>query len=164
MTLADTNTIRPVRLHDGEGKQVRVITDLVTIKAAAADTGGAYSLFETATPPAGGFPPHAQRHDDETFYVLEGWYDVLVDDERVELGPGDVVFVPRGTVHAFANAGSTLARMLVFVTPGGIQERFIEEAGDRADRPAWEPDMAKVLAVAPKYGVEFTSPDAEGGA
>lgn len=132
--------------------------DVVTIKAAAAHTGGAYSLFEIETPPAGGCPPHTQRHDDETLYVLEGSYAFYLDDEELVLGPGGYVFVPRGTTHAYINAGDATARMLIFVTPGGIQETFFDEVGDRAERPAWELDLAKVLAVAPKYGIEFTAP------
>lgn len=162
MTLTDL--LRPFGLRTGEGKQLRVITDLVTLKASAADTRGAYTLFETVTPPAGGCPPHAQRYDDESLYVLEGRYAVLVGNEETEMGPGDYAFIPRGTVHGFVNVGSTAARMLVLATPGGIQERFFDEVADRAGRPAWEPDMPKVLAVAPKYGIEFSSPDEEGGA
>lgn len=149
---------RPKHLRIRDCEQVRVITDLVTIKARARDTGDAYSLFETETPPAGGFPPHTQRYDDETFFVIEGRYTVLVGEEQVELGPGGTACIPRGTVHAYSNVGSELARMLVLVTPGGIKEQFVDEVGDYADRPAWEPDMAKVLAVAPKYGIEFLSP------
>lgn len=152
---------RPRHLRTGEGEKVRVITDLVTIKATAGDTAGAYSLFETSTPPAGGCPPHSQRYDEETFYVLEGRYTFLIGDQTVELGPGDYAFVPRGTVHAFANAGSEPARMLILVTPGGIHDKFFDEVGDHADRAPWEPDMPKVLAVAPKYGIEFSTSDAE---
>ena len=150
--------VRPKHLPMRECEQVRVITDLVTIKARAKDTGGAYSLFETETPPAGGCPPHTQRYDDETLFVIEGRYAVLVGEEQVELGPGGTACIPRGTAHAFTNVGSEPARMLVLVTPGGIKEQFLDEVGDRADRPAWEPDMAKVLAVAPKYGIEFLLP------
>ncbi len=153
MTLADMSS--PRQVHVGQGAKARVITDVVTIKATAENTGGAYSLFETVTPPSGGFPPHTQRYDDETFYVLDGRYTFLVGEQTVELESGEYLFVPRGTLHAFANAGSGPARMLVLVTPGGIHDRFFEEVGDRADRPAWEPDMPRVLAVAPKYGIEF---------
>lgn len=156
MTLEDA--VEPMHLQPGQGRQLRVIMDLVTIKAAAAESGGTYSLFETETPSAGGCPPHTQRYENETFYVLEGRYAFLVDEEQIELGPGGYVFVPRGTMHAFTNVGSSTARMLVLVTPGGIQEQFFDEVGDHADHPQWEPDMAKVLAVAPKYGIEFSSP------
>jgi quercetin dioxygenase-like cupin family protein len=147
-----------MHLHPGEGKQLTLITDAVTVKAETADTGGAFALYETETPPAGGCPPHVQRYDDEAFFVIEGRYSVLVGEDQIELGPGGYVFIPRGTVHAFTNPGSEPARMLVFVTPGGIHEQFVDEASDRAGRAPWEPDMARVLAVAPKYGVEFSTP------
>jgi mannose-6-phosphate isomerase-like protein (cupin superfamily) len=146
-----------MHLHPGEGKHLTLITDAVTVKAATAETGGAFALYETETPPAGGCPPHLQRYDDEAFFVIEGRYSVLVGEDQIELGPGGYVFIPRGTVHAFTNPGSEPARMLVFVTPGGIQEQFVDEASDRAGRAPWEPDMARVLAVAPKYGVEFST-------
>jgi quercetin dioxygenase-like cupin family protein len=159
--MAPADTAHPRYLRTSEGEQLRVITDVVTVKAAATDTGDAYSLFETETPPGGGCPPHEQRYDDETFYVLEGRYAFLIGDERVELEPGGYAFVPRGTVHAFTNVGSVPARMLLLITPGGIQETFFDEVGDRPDRPAWRPDMTKVLAVAPKYGIEFAFPIAD---
>jgi uncharacterized cupin superfamily protein len=116
------------------------------------------------TPPSGGCPPHRQRYEDEALYVLEGRYTLLLGDEELDAGPGSFVFIPRGTVHGFVNAGSEPARMLVLVTPGGIQETFFADVGDDIGRPAWEPDMARVLAVAPKYGVEFMSWDTLRGA
>ena len=116
----------PRYLPARRGRQARVITDLMTAKAVATDTRGAYSLFETETPPAGGWPAHVQRYDDEAFYVLEGTYTFLVDAEELQVGPGGYVFVPRGTVHAFVNSGPAEARMLVLITPGGIQETFFD--------------------------------------
>ena len=154
--MALTDTMQPRHLGAREGDQARVITDLVTTKAAAANTGEAYSLFEVETPASGGCPPHTQRYDDETFYVLNGTYAFLIGEKEIELRPGGYAFAPRGTIHGFVNVGSSTARMLVLVTPGGIQESFFQEVGDRADRPAWEPNMAKVLAAAPKYGIQFS--------
>lgn len=158
--MALTDISQPIHLGPGEGDQVRVFTDLVTIKAAASDTGGTYFLFESVTPPSGGVPPHAQRLDDETFYVTEGRYAFLIGEKQLELGPGEYAFVPRGTVHGFTNVGSTDARLLVLLTPGGIHEEFFDEISDQRDRPPWDLDMSKVLAVAPKYGVEFFQDEA----
>ena len=164
MTRADA--LRPRQLGAGAGEQVRLLTDVVTIKAAATDTGGAYSLFEIVTPPAGGCPPPAPRYEEETIYVLDGRDAVLLGEQRVELGKGDYVFVPRGTLHAFTNIGSEPARLLLLITPGGIHDQFLAEVGNHAARSAWEPDiaMAKVLAVAPKYGIAFAGPAADGEA
>ena len=147
--------LRPTHLRSGEGQHLRVITDLVTIKATAASTGDACFIAEAETPPGGGFPPHLRRHDDVTFYVLDGAYTGLLGTETIMLGPGGHAFVPRGTVHGYVNAGATPARMLVLATPGGVQERFLDEIADHASRSAWESDMDRLLAVAPKYGIEL---------
>ena len=162
--MAHADTVRPIHREHSDGRQLRVITDLVTITATAADAAGAYCLYESVTPPSGGFPPHVQRYEDEAIYVLDGRYRVLLGDEEIDVGPGTFTFIPRGTVHGFVNAGTEPARMLVIVTPGGIQETFLTDVGDDIGRPAWEPDMARVLAVAPKYGVEFMTWDTDRGA
>jgi mannose-6-phosphate isomerase-like protein (cupin superfamily) len=150
--------LAPVQRRPGEGRQLTVITDTVTVKAETADTGGAYALYEVETPPAGGCPPHTQRYDDEAFFVIEGRYDIVIGEERLDLGPGGYAFIPRGTVHAFVNPGPAPARMLALVTPGGIHGQFLDDVGDPTGRAPWEPDMAHLLAAAPKYGIEFISP------
>jgi quercetin dioxygenase-like cupin family protein len=153
--------VAPRHVAASSGRAVRVLGDRVTCKAMAAETGGAYSLFETCTPPGAGCPPHSQRYDEETFYVLEGRYALLLGEQTVELSPGDYAFVPRGTVHAFTNIGSEPARMLILVTPGGIHDTFFDEVGEHPDVAAGEPDIARLLAVAPKYGIEIAPPDGD---
>ncbi len=148
------------------GPTRRVLADIVTVKALAADTGGAYSLFECRTAPAQGTLPHRQRYEEETFYVLEGTYTFVLDDQRIEVHPGDYVFVPRGTIHAFTNTGETVGRVLVLVTPGGIHERFFTELGEPVPpstlptAPPGEPDVCHIVAVAQKYGIEILPPSA----
>ncbi|WP_372350838.1 cupin domain-containing protein [Streptomyces sp. KL116D] len=58
-------------------------------------------------------------------------------------GPGDFVFIPRGTRHRFKNVGDADARMLFLFTPGGHEKFFVEngdvpEAGGTS--PAWGPE------------------------
>jgi mannose-6-phosphate isomerase-like protein (cupin superfamily) len=161
MTLADTT--QPVDLAPGQGRQMRVIADLVTVRATTAETRGAFALVETRTPPGAGFPLHAQRYDDVTYVVLDGAYRFRIGDDELELGPGGCAFAPRGTGHGFTNPGNVESRMLVIASPGGVWERFLAEICDAADRAPWQPDMARVLAVAPKYGIAL-DPDNAGGA
>ena len=52
--------------------------------------------------------------------------------------------------------------MLAIVTPGAIHAQFLAEVGDRAGRAPWDIDMARILAVAPKYGIEFLEPEPDG--
>ncbi len=138
-----------------------LLTDQVIIRASTDETGGSYALLEYTTPPAGGFPPHAHRYDDFTLVVLDGVYHVLVGDREILLVQGDAIAIPRGTVHGFVNPGCRPSRMLVIATPGVIHGQFLAEVGDRAGRSPWEADLGRILAVAPKYGIEFRYPDGE---
>ena len=148
----------------GQGPTYRVAAELVTFKAVAEDTGGAYSLFEARTPPRAGVPAHLQRYEDETFFVLEGTYTLLIDGERRELHAGDYAFVPRGTVHGFTNSGDAPALHLTLVTPGGIHEHFFAEVGELVvgphdpPAPAGPPDLVWLAAVATKHGIEIEVP------
>ena len=47
--------------------------------------------------------PH--RHDDHDLLVvmLKGYGEILIGQETKPVGPGSIVFIPRRTVHAFAN-------------------------------------------------------------
>ncbi len=55
-------------------------------------------------------PPHLHPAQDERFEILEGGLRVRLDGTERELTVGDVLEVPRGTVHAMWNPGDTPAR------------------------------------------------------
>jgi hypothetical protein len=71
------------------------------------------------------------------------------------------VFLNSDKVYSFRNAGTTSARMLIWVTPAGLEQYFLEGgqpavAGYAGPPP--DPDMGKLLALAPKYGLEIQPP------
>jgi mannose-6-phosphate isomerase-like protein (cupin superfamily) len=138
--------------------------NLITFKATAENTHGIYSLFEISTPSRDGMLPHLHWYEDETFWVLEGTYRFLFDMEALDLGVGGYIFVPRGILHSFTNNGRSTARMLSFVTPGGIHERFFAEAGKPAVEsgglltPPDPSDLARIIKIARKYGIEMHQP------
>ena len=127
-------------------------------------TGGAYSLFEVQVGPGGGPAPHIQHREDECFYVLEGKFVFVVGSAKIEAGVGSLIYVPKGNLHAFENVGEMTGRLLVSQTPGGLHERFIEEAGklgtDEVAPPTMErpPDAQRLAAIGAQYGVEIVSP------
>jgi quercetin dioxygenase-like cupin family protein len=72
-----------------------------------------------------GVAPHS--HDDHTdsFYVLEGEVEFLVDGEPRRGGPGAYVSIPPGVVHGFRIAGEGRIRVLNVHTPCvGFVERL----------------------------------------
>jgi quercetin dioxygenase-like cupin family protein len=146
-------------LLPGEGRSFWVVGDLYTFLATGEDTNGAYALIQALVPPGGGPPPHIHRREDETFYVLEGELTFHIDGRTLAASTGSFVTLPKGTLHSFKNTGPTPAKMLVIVHPSGL-EKFFEEVGEEArgqsSPPA--PDIAKLVTVAPKYGLEIQVP------
>jgi quercetin dioxygenase-like cupin family protein len=149
-------------LKPGEGEAYWVVGDLYTILASGEDTGGAYALIHAEVPPGGGPPPHVHRRDDEAFYILEGELAVQVDGKAIAASAGMWVSLPKGTRHMFRNNGKATAKMLIVVNPSGLEKYFAEvgqEAKDRSSAPAMtQADFDKLLAIAPKYGMEIEPP------
>ena len=155
----DRNPPDSTHLAPEAGATMLVFGERVTLKAAAADTRGAYALFEVRTAPGQGIPAHRQRYEDEALFVLEGAYIVQIGERTIELGPGGYAFVPRETTHAYTNSATGPARLLVLVSPGGIHEQFLAEVGALvAAEPGVQPDIGRIASAAEKYGVEFLPP------
>ena len=95
-----------------------------------AESGGSVAVFEFDLP-SGTPPPPAHSHDgyEETIYGLEGVSTWTVDGRRIDLGPGEVLCIPRGVVHGFENDHGAEARMLAIVTPGILGPDYFREIG-----------------------------------
>ena len=152
----------------GEGaRSMWVIGELLTYKVPSYRTGGAYALFEVATHPGAGPPPHIHHREDESFYVLEGEYEFLIGGETLRVGAGSLLYVPKGTLHAHEYVGEGVGRMLVTQTPGGLYEHFFEEVGKPAEdegRPLVfedHPDMKSIVEIAAEHGIEIPLPIAQ---
>ncbi len=105
-----------------------------TLLASSELTGGAFELFEEERASESGPPPHVHRERDESFYVLEGRYAFTRGTDEIEVGPGQVVFVPRGTRHHFRTLVAP-SRTLIIIAPAGL-EQFFREMGVRIDAGA----------------------------
>jgi quercetin dioxygenase-like cupin family protein len=147
-------------VRPGEGRSLWVLGELITLKITSERTGGAYSLFEVISQPRGGQPPHVQHREDESFWVLEGEYEFLVEGRTTRAGAGSLVYVPKGILHAHKNVVDKPGRMLVSQTPGGLHECFFEEIGepamDGSEPPVEGPQgMGRIVEIAVKYGIEI---------
>jgi len=136
---------------------------LMTFLATAEDTQGQFALIELVARKGNVPPPHIHYREEETFYVLEGEMTVAVGDCTVRVTPGTMVIVPRHTVHSFAIESEQL-RVLTLLTPAGMEGWFKEfsvPAPAMTLPPPEEPsysEIQKMLAAAPKFGIEFVSP------
>jgi quercetin dioxygenase-like cupin family protein len=155
-----TTNRSPLHRAAGTGAMYLGPGDVYRFLVTGADTAGAYFAMEAIVAPGGGPPPHIHRHEDETYYIVEGQCGILLGEEWITAGVGDFVNVPRGTVHRFENQGAEAMRMIVTFTPAGI-EKFFEETLQRTLDPTADiPDnldaiAARYDAAAPRYGMEF---------
>ncbi len=91
----------------------------MTLVGSARSTGGALELVEDRRDEAGGPPPHVHDEHDEAFYILDGRFTVTRDTSEVSAGPGEFVFIPRGTRHAYRSEQDG-SRLLFIVLPAGL--------------------------------------------
>ena len=119
-------------------------SDRGRVLAFGRDTDGRYGLMEyfaaAQASPDPGEPPNfgAHRHNEieETFLVRSGHLTFLLDDEIIELGPGDFVRVPPGVRHGYANLSGQQVELLVSFHPGGFEELFVRHRSDQHPPPA----------------------------
>jgi quercetin dioxygenase-like cupin family protein len=125
------------------------------VRATAQTTSGAFGLIEQLMmPPGFASPYHTHHREDEAFYVLEGDMAFVFDGAWTKAGPGTYIFGPRNIPHGFKVVGDVPARILLLCTPGGF-EQFVVELSEPAPAP---PDMAKLVAMAAKYGIDVHGP------
>lgn len=101
----------------------------IVIRRTAAQTDGAVLDWELTLAPGGKVPSsHAHPAQEEVFTVLEGTMRFRVGWRRLTAAGGDVVRVPPGTVHHFANAGPEPARVAVESRPALAMAELLETA------------------------------------
>ncbi len=139
---------------DGEGEHLRFWGGgMLTMKATAAETGGAFLLFEDSMTQGKTTPLHTHANEDETLYVLEGELLVHIDGTNHVVGPRGVAVAPRGVPHAFLVTSKT-ARVLTLQTPGSAEAFYrgaSEPAIDDSD-PSGPVDFDRVRQAAERTG------------
>ena len=154
---------RAVVRKPGEGRTVAIVGDVYRFLATGDDTDGRYAVWEALVPPGGGPPPHVHSREEEGFYILEGEITVLVGDKRLVATAGMFANMPVGTPHSFKNESSRSARMLISVAPAGLEKMFFEVGvplpeGSTTALPPTKEEIEKLLAIAPRYGIEIKLP------
>lgn len=98
----------------------------IVIHATAAETGGAFGMWETFTPPGKGPAPHTHTRETEVFRVIRGTYRFRCGDEEFDAPPGTVVTLPPHVRHGWINISDAEGQMFAIVSPGGCERLFME--------------------------------------
>lgn len=84
-----------------------------------------YVVMTRAFGPGEGPAPHVHPHTDEAFYIASGEATFLLGDRELDVSPGSLVFVPRGTPHTLRNSGTELLRGLILVSPADAEHTSV---------------------------------------
>src|SRR5450756_1949704 len=91
-----TDKVVPIVRAAGEGERLWFYGGGLHIwKATAAETAGAFLLFEDVMSRGKTTPLHTHPQVDETLYVLEGEILLHIDGEDQRVGSGGVALAPR---------------------------------------------------------------------
>jgi quercetin dioxygenase-like cupin family protein len=119
------------------------------------ESSGSVALFEAVVPAKANMPaPHSHDGYEETAYGLEGVTTWTVAGEVTDVGPGEILCIPRGAVHAFNNGGEVDAKVLFAVTPGILgPDYFREVAAVFADAAGGPPDLPRIGEIMRRHGL-----------
>lgn len=146
-----------------ECRTIAVVGDVYRFLATGDDTTGRYAMWEAIVPPGGGPPPHVHSREEEGFYILEGEITFTVNGEKIVVKAGTFANMPVGTPHSFKNESDQPAKMLISVAPAGLEKMFFELGvplpdGATTALPPTKEEIEKLIAIAPRYGIEITLP------
>ena len=152
------------RIQPGQTVENPVTGERFTFTHTAASTDGELLAFDLALRPGGAVPiPHVHPVQTERFEVTAGTMRFRVGLRTVIAERGDVVEVPPGVMHAFANDGEEEARLRVEVRPAlAMEEMFADvvemaEAG-RMTRRGLPRNLLDLAVLARTYDAEAHAP------
>lgn len=102
-----------------------------TIKVLTSETNGSYTVLDVIHPPNLGPALHMHPKGPETFYIVDGNYEFVLDGKSIMGKPGDIIFVPTGTPHRFV-VGSKGGHAIV-ISPPDLEFYFFK-IGEMLDR------------------------------
>ena len=139
----------------GRSEEIRIGQLVIRFLLEGEASGGSVAVFEFDVP-AGARVPAAHSHDgyEETIYGLEGVLTWTLDGRQTDIGPGEVLCIPRGVVHRFDNDHGVDAKMLAIVSPGILgPEYFREMAAVVEAATGGPPDPAALAEVMRRHGL-----------
>ncbi len=134
-------------LRKNEGNSFDLLGDRHLIRLNGIETENLVSVIEQTYEPGKGSSIHAHDKDYHLFYVLEGSFNIQVEEIEGDVFEGDIVYIPKKKFHKFVAISTTPARVLVITFPAGLENFFIElkEINDIG-----EVDLNK---IASRYGI-----------
>ena len=141
-----------------ESAETLVFPNAITLKVLLSgnDTNGNQAVFEDIVELGIGPGRHIHHHQDEIFFFLEGTFIAEVGGQMFDFKPGDVAFIPKGTVHAFKNVGDTTGRLRYIFSPANTIEAMFREFYEALEQGDLTEERMSEISL--RHGQEFVGP------
>jgi mannose-6-phosphate isomerase-like protein (cupin superfamily) len=126
------------------------------ILLSGSDTEGQLAIFEDIVEPGIGPGRHIHHNQNETFFFLEGKFIAEIAGQMFEFKPGDIAFIPKGTIHAFKNIGNTPGKLRYVFSPALTIETMFMEFYKTMNEDALT--FERMTEIALIHGQEFVGP------
>ncbi len=121
------------------------------------ETTGDYDLMVAETPAkVQGPPPHLHNSFKESFLIIEGEMEFMVNGDTMIVKAGESVDVPPKTLHTFSNKSDRPCKWVNIHSPKGFRD-FFEQMGipeneeNASDKSLASEIIDKVIATAAEY-------------
>src|SRR5919112_964279 len=123
---------------------------IFTIKVLTSETNGSYTILDVIHPPNVGPALHMHPRGTETFYIIEGHYEFILNEKPLIGNSGDIIFVPKGIPHRFA-VGQKGGHALI-ISPPDLEFYFLKVSELLIKG---EVSSAKESSIGEQYGQVF---------
>lgn len=115
--------------------------------------------FDFEVAPGGGVDrAHHHLHQEETFRCRAGTLLVDLDGTEHELGPGEELTIPAGTVHTLTNPGAEETRCDVEYRPAGRNREWFQLIGAYTQKTGREPGLLDLGPFIGDVGIYVSGP------
>jgi len=131
-------------------KEFPVFGEKIEVLVSSEMGHGLLTVIQQTCLPMAGPPPHLHEREDEFFTVIEGEFEILEETTWHRVSPGESVYSPRGTVHSFRYIGEGLGKIVVAVSPAGL-DQYLEQLSPLA----LPQDEKAIVALSDRQGIKL---------
>jgi quercetin dioxygenase-like cupin family protein len=145
----------PIQINPAE-ETIRLGPLAIRFLITGRNSSGSLAAFELSVPGRQRLAAPAHSHDkyEETIYGIDGVLTWTVNGTTFDVGPGQVLCIPRGAVHRFDNSTAANVKALCVITPAAIgPEYFRESAALINGAAAGPPDRIKMAEIMRRHGI-----------
>jgi quercetin dioxygenase-like cupin family protein len=135
-----------------DSRVIRAFGQEAHVLVSSEQTGNAFCVSRVSASPGNVTPPHLHRATDETFLIESGEIEVNLGGKSLRGRAGDVIYLPKGILHAPRVMGNDALTVVVVCVPGGF-DRFFAACAEEFKNG--EPELALLVKLAGEFGIEF---------